>query len=55
MKRGDLVQLVPLSRLSVLLAILPWFFYRKQDHIKLRIVFGGIFAVAGAFLIVSGN
>ena len=56
MKNGDLVRVVPLSRLSVLLVIFfSWLFFRKQELISTRIVFGGILAVAGAFGIISGR
>ena len=56
MKNGDLVRVVPLSRLSILLIIFfSWLFFRKQELINTRIVFGGILAVAGAFGIVSGR
>ncbi len=56
MKNGDLVQVVPLNRLSVLLVILfSWLFFRKQELINFRVVFGGCLAVLGAFVIVSGR
>ena len=56
MKYGDIVRVVPLNRLSVLLVIFfSWLFFRKQELINRRIVFGGILAVAGAFGIISGR
>lgn len=53
---GELIQVVPLNRLSVLFVILfSWLFFRKQEAITWRVVLGGVFSVAGAFTIVPGK
>ena len=55
-QRGDLVQLVPITRISVLLMIFTsWLFFRKQEGITAQVVYGGLLSVAGVSLIVLGN
>lgn len=55
-KTGDIVQLIPLNRLSVLLIIfLSWLFFRKQEAVGWRVVAGGILSVLGAFGVVLGK
>ena len=55
-KTGDLVQLIPLNRLSVLLIIfLSWLFFRKQEAVGWRVVAGGFLSVLGAFGVVLGK
>ena len=53
-KNGKLVEVIPINRLSVLLIIFfSWFFFRKQEVISWRVIFGGILSVMGAWIIVS--
>ncbi|MFP6888980.1 MAG: carboxymuconolactone decarboxylase family protein, partial [Nitrospinota bacterium] len=47
-KSGDLTQVIPLSRLSLLLIIFfSWLFFRKQESVTWRVVAGGILALRG--------
>ena len=51
---GEIVQVVPINRLSVLFVILfSWIFLRKQELITWRVVLGGVLSVAGAFILVA--
>ncbi len=53
---GEIVQVVPIQRLSVLIIIfLSWLFFRKQEAVTTRVVMGGVLSVAGAFAIVMGK
>jgi transporter family protein len=53
---GEIVQVVPINRLSVLFVILfSWLFFRKEEAITWRVMMGGALSVAGAFLIVVGK
>jgi len=53
---GELVQVVPINRLSVLFVIFfSWLFFRKKEAITWRVVLGGVLSVAGAFTIVPGK
>ena len=53
-KTGKLVEVIPINRLSVLLIIFfSWLFFRKQEVISRRVIFGGILSVMGAWIIVS--
>ena len=55
-KTGEIVQIIPLNRLSVLLIIfLSWLFFRKQEAVSLRVVIGGILSVIGAVGVVLGK
>ena len=55
-KTGDIVQLIPLNRLSVLLIIfLAWLFFRKQEAVGWRVVIGGFLSVLGAVGVVLGK
>ena len=55
-KTGDIVQLIPLNRLSVLLIIfLSWVFFRKQEAVGWRVVIGGFLSVLGAVGVVLGK
>ncbi|MFC1491980.1 EamA family transporter [Nitrospinota bacterium] len=55
-QRGELVQVIPIDRLSVLLMIFfSWVFFQKQENVTARVVVGGALSVAGAFAIVSGK
>jgi transporter family protein len=53
---GEIVQVVPINRLSVLFIIVfSWLFFRKEEAITWRVVMGGALSVVGAFLIVAGK
>ncbi len=53
---GEIVQVVPINRLSVLFVIIfSWFFFRKEEAITWRVVAGGVLSVVGAYLIVIGK
>ena len=53
---GEIVQVVPINRLSVLFVIIfSWFFFRKEEAITWRVVAGGALSIVGAFLIVMGK
>ncbi len=55
-REGEVVQVVPINRLSVLWVILfSWLFLKKQESITLRIVIGGVLSVVGAFAIAWGK
>jgi len=55
-QHGDLVQVVPVTRISVLLMIFTsWLFYRQLEQITSRVVWGGLLSVAGVFLVVWGK
>lgn len=56
LKTGDVVQVVPIRRLSVLLVIVfSWLFIRESERITWRVVAGGLLAVIGATTIVWGR
>ena len=53
-KTGELTQVIPLSRLSLLVIIfLSWLFFREQESITWRVVAGGFIALAGAFAVAG--
>ncbi|MBT4093132.1 MAG: DMT family transporter [Nitrospinaceae bacterium] len=53
-KTGDLTQVIPLSRLSLLVIIfLSWLFFREQEAITWRVVAGGVIALAGAWAVAG--
>ena len=55
-KTGEIVQIIPLNRLSVLLIIfLSWLFFRKQEAVSWRVVIGGFLSVFGAAGVVLGK
>jgi len=55
-QHGNLVQVVPISRISVLLMIFTsWLFYRKLERVTVRVVYGGLLTVVGVFLVVWGK
>ena len=52
-KNGKLVEVIPINRLSILFLILfSWVFYQRIERINLRVIAGGLLAVAGAMLII---
>ena len=51
---GEITQVIPLSRLSLLLIIfLSWLFFRQQESITWRVVAGGLLALLGAFAVAG--
>ena len=53
---GEIVQVVPINRLSVLFIIVfSWLFFRKEEAITWRVVLGGALSVVGAFFVVAGK
>lgn len=53
---GNIVEVIPINRLSVLLVILlSWLFFRKQEAVTTRVVLGGLLSVVGAWAIVWGR
>jgi uncharacterized membrane protein len=55
-QRGEIVQVVPITRISVLMMIFTsWLFFRKQERVTARVVYGGVLSVAGVFLVVWGK
>ncbi len=51
---GEVTQVIPLSRLSLLLIIfLSWVFFRQEEAITWRVVAGGVLALAGAFAVAG--
>lgn len=55
-QRGEVVQVIPINRLSVLIVILlSWFFMQKQEAVTWRIAFGGAISVMGAYAVVWGK
>jgi uncharacterized membrane protein len=52
-QRGEVVQVIPINRLSVLIVIfLSWIFMQKQEAVTWRIALGGAISVVGAFAVV---
>lgn len=55
-REGEVVQVIPINRLSVLWVIVfSWLFLKKQESVTLRIVIGGVLSVVGAFAIAWGK
>ncbi len=55
-QHGEIVQVVPVTRISVLFMIFTsWLFFRKQERITSRVVYGGLLSVVGVFLVVLGK
>ncbi len=53
-KLGEVTQVIPLSRLSLLLIIfLSWLLFREQESVTWRVVAGGLMALAGAFAVAG--
>ncbi|MDA1000036.1 MAG: DMT family transporter [bacterium] len=51
-KTGELVSVVPITRLSVLFVLaFAWLFFRKQERLTWRVVAGGMISLAGAVAI----
>ena len=55
-KLGEITRVIPLTRLSVLLIILlSWLLFRRQENVTWRVVLGGILALCGASVIAAGK
>ncbi len=55
-REGEVVQVIPINRLSVLWVIVfSWLFLKKQESVTIRIVMGGVLSVIGAFAIAWGE
>ena len=55
-REGEVVQVIPINRLSVLWVIVfSWLFLKKQESVTLRIMIGGVLSVIGAFAIAWGK
>ncbi|MDP7504809.1 MAG: DMT family transporter [Nitrospinota bacterium] len=55
-QHGEIVEVIPINRLSVLLIIFfSWLFFRQQEGVTWRVVTGGLLSVAGAWAIVWGR
>lgn len=55
-QNGDVVAVIPISRLSVLFVLLfSWVFFQRQEQITWRVVAGGLVAVGGAILIAHAG
>ena len=51
---GEIVTVIPIFRLSILLVLLlSWIFFRRQERITWEVIAGGLLAVAGA-LVITG-
>ncbi len=52
---GEIVTVIPIFRLSILLVLLlSWIFFRRQERITWEVMVGGLLAVAGA-LVITGS
>ena len=52
-QHGEVVQVVPINRLSVLIVIfLSWLFMQKYEKVTWRITLGGAISVAGAYAVM---
>lgn len=52
---GEIVTVIPIFRLSILLVLLlSWIFFRRQERITWEVVVGGLLAMAGA-LVITGS
>ncbi|MED5580436.1 MAG: EamA family transporter [Nitrospinota bacterium] len=56
MKLGKITQIIPLSRLSLLLIVfLTWYFFREQEKLTYRVFIGAVLALVGAYGVVYGR
>ena len=56
MKLGNMTQVIPLSRLSILLIVfMTWLFFRDEEKLTYRIFVGAVLALAGAYGVVYGK
>ncbi len=55
-KDGEVIQVVPINRLSILIVILfSWLFFRKQERVSFQVIIGGACSVLGAWAVVWGK
>ena len=55
-KDGEVIQVVPINRLSILIVILfSWLFFRKQELVSTQVIIGGACSVLGAWAVVWGK
>ncbi len=55
-KAGEVIQVVPINRLSILIVILfSWLFFRKQERVSAQVIIGGACSVLGAWAVVWGK
>jgi len=55
-QHGEVVQVVPINRLSVLFVIfISWLFMQKYEKVTWRITLGGVFSVVGAYAVMWGK
>ena len=55
-KNGEIVEVVPIRRLSLVFVILvSWFFFKKIEKLSPQVVFGAAISIAGALLVSSGS
>ncbi len=55
-KDGEVIQVVPINRLSILIVILfSWLFFRKQERVSAQVIIGGACSVLGAWAVVWGK
>ena len=55
-KTGDLISVVPITRLSVLFVLIfSWIFIRREEGITWRVIAGGVFSVTGAAVIAAAG
>lgn len=56
LRLGDVVEVVPIRRISVLLVVLfSWLFMGKLDTITWRVVAGAVITLAGGLAIIWGG
>ena len=56
LKDGEVIQVVPINRLSVLIVILfSWLFFKKQERVSAQVVIGGVCSLLGAWAVVWGK
>ena len=56
LKDGEVIQVVPINRLSVLIVILfSWLFFKTQERVSAQVVIGGVCSLLGAWAVVWGK
>lgn len=55
-KNGDIVEVVPIRRLSLVFVILvSWFFFKKIERLSFQVILGGIISIVGALFVSMGS
>ena len=55
-KNGEIVEVVPIRRLSLVFVILvSWFFFKKIERLSVQVIIGAAISIAGALLVSSGS